>query len=71
MRRGLLFAAVHRLLTAVASLAVEHSSGVHGFHWLWRVGSVVTISRLWTTGSVVVVHELCCSTACEIFLTQG
>ena len=49
-KRGLLFIAVHGLLTAVASLAGN------------------TGSR--HTGSVVLMHGLCCSMTCGIFLDQ-
>ena len=37
---------VCRLLTAVASLAVEHRLEVHGLRWLQHVGSVVAARRL-------------------------
>ena len=49
---------VHRLLTAVASLAVERGS---------RRGASV-VQRV---GSAVVVQGLRCSRECEIFLEQG
>ena len=52
-----------RLLTAVASLAVEH--GLQGLQ-----ASVVAAPGLKSTGSVAVAHRLGCSTACGIFLDQ-
>ena len=57
--RELLFVEVCGLLTAVASLVVEHGLQAHGLQQLWRAGSVV------------VVHGLSCSKACGIFLDQG
>ena len=57
--RGLLFVAVHGLLTAVASLVAEHGLQAHG------------LQQLWHAGSVVVVHGLSCSAACGIFPDQG
>ena len=37
--RGLLFVAVHRLLTAVASLVAEHGLSAHRLQKLWLAGS--------------------------------
>ena len=47
---------VHGLLVAVVSLVAEHKLQAHG------------LQQLQLKGSVVVVHRLCCSTACRIFL---
>ena len=69
--RGLLFAAVRRLLIAVASLVAEHGLQVRGLQQLWHVGSVVVARRPQSAGSVVVVHGLSCSAACGIFPDQG
>ena len=49
--QGLLFVAVHGLLTAVASLVVEHRLCARGLQWLWHVGSVVVVRRLSSSGS--------------------
>ena len=69
--RGLLFVVVRRLLTAVASLVVEHGLQAHGPRQLQHVGSAVMAHGLQSTGSVVVAHGLSCSAACEIFPDQG
>ena len=69
--QGLLFAAVRRLLTAVASLVAEHGLQARGLQQLWHTGSVVVARGLQSTGSVVVVHRLSCSMACGIFPDQG
>ena len=69
--RGLLFIAVYGLLTAVASLVVEHRLQAHGLQQLQHTGSVVVARGLQSAGSVVVAHGLSCSTACGIFPDQG
>ena len=61
--RGYSPVVVHRLLTAVASLAVEGLQGVRA--------SAVAVSRLQSTGSVVVVHGLSFHMSCGIFPDQG
>ena len=61
--RGLLFVAVHGLLTAEASLVVEHGLQARGLQQLWHAGSVVVarglqsavvvargLQHLWRTG---------------------
>ena len=58
-RGGLLFIAVRGLLTAVASLVVEHGLYACGLQQLWHVGSVV------------VACGLSCSVACGICPDQG
>ena len=72
---GLLFAVMHKPLTAVASLVAEHQLSVHGLQELWHTGSGVEARglRSWgsqalSVGSVVVAHKLSCSAACGIFL---
>ena len=56
--------AVHGLLTAVASLVVEH--------WLQGTMGISSCdSGLKSPGSVVVAHRLSCSAACRIFPDQG
>ena len=62
-KRGLLFVAVHGLLTAVASRCGAQALGA-------RV-SVVVARGLSSAGSVVVARELSCSAACRIFPDQG
>ena len=71
--RGLLFAAVHGPLTAVASPVTEHRLQAHGPQQLWWVGSVVVAHRLQSTGSAsaVVEHGLSFSAACGILPDQG
>ena len=74
--RGLLFVVVRGLLTAVASLVVEHGLQVHGLQQLWHAGSAVVAHRLQSAGSVVVAHGLSCSASAPqllpgIFLDQG
>ena len=69
---GFSLVAVCRLLTAVASLVVEH-----GLHGVWA--SVVKACRLtivvapgfYSTGSIVVARGLNYCTSCGIFLDQG
>ena len=53
-----------QVLTAVASLVVEH-----GPKGVWT--STVAVPGLRGTGSTVVRHRLSCSEACEIFPDQG
>ena len=56
---GALFAEVHGLLTAAASLVADHGLYMPGFQELQHVGSVVAAPGL------------SCSEACGIFLDQG
>ena len=56
--RGLLFLAVRRLLTVVASLVVEHRLQACGLQQLWHLGSVVVARGLQSTVSVVAVYGL-------------
>ena len=60
----LLFVAVRRLLTVVASLVAEHR--VQGTR-----ASVVVACGLQSTGLIVEVHRFSCSTSCGIFPNQG
>ena len=69
--QGLLFVAVSGLLTAVASLVVEHRLKAHRIQQFQHAGSVVVARGLQSAGSVVVVHGLSCSAACGIFPDQG
>ena len=62
--RGYSLVALLRLLTAVASLVLEH--GLQSVQ-----ASAVTTHGLWSTGSVVVVLGLSCSLAYWIFPHQG
>ena len=59
---GSLFFVVHQLLTAVASLAVEHRLQVYG---LSSCGPQALL------GSPIVVHGLCCPVAHGLSLDQG
>ena len=68
---GLLFAAVRRLLVAVASLVAEHGLQGCGLQQLWHLDSVVVACRLQSSGSVIVVHGLSCSATYGIFPDQG
>ena len=70
-KQGLLFVAVHGLLTAVTSLVAEHGLQAHELQQLWNVGSVVVACGLQSAGSVVVAHRLSCPAACGIFSDQG
>ena len=56
--------AVHRLLTALASLFAKH-----GLKGMWASG--VAAPGLPSTGSTGVAHRLNCSMACGIFPDQG
>ena len=69
MSRGYSLVAVHRLLTAVASL-VEQGSAALGPQEPGHVGTVVAAPGLSNTGSVDRVHGLSYSAACAIFLDQ-
>ena len=60
---GLLFVAVHWLLTGVVSLVADHRLQARGLQQLWHVGSVVVARGLQSTGSVAVAHGLSCSVA--------
>ena len=62
---------VRGLLTAGASLVVEHRLQGRGLQSLWHLGSVVVAPGIQNTGSVVVVHRLSCSVTCGIFLDHG
>ena len=55
---GLLIIAMHRLLTAVASLVVEHGLQARRLQQLWHTCSVAVAHGLQSTGSVVVAHGL-------------
>ena len=50
VKRGLLFIVMCGLLTAVASLVLEHWLQAHGLQQLWLVGSRVQAQQLWCTG---------------------
>ena len=54
--RGLLSAAVHRLVLRVASLVAGRGLSAHG------------LQQLYHAGSIVVAHELSSSMACGIFV---
>ena len=54
--RGLLFVAVRRLLTAVASLVAEHGFQACGLQQLWHVGSRAQAQQLWLTDLVAPRH---------------
>ena len=56
---GYILVVMHRVLTVVVSLLVEHR--------LWASRP----QYLWCVDSVVVTHRLSCSTACGIFPDQG
>ena len=56
--QGILFVAVRRLLTVVASLVVDHRLQACGLQQLWHLGSVVVARGLQSTVSVVVVYGL-------------
>ena len=60
---------VHGILTAVASLVVEHRLLACRLQQLQGIDSVAEAHGLQRTGSVVVVPS--CTMACEIFLDQG
>ena len=62
--RGLLFIALHELLTEVAPFGVEHR-----LQGPWA--SAVAAPGLESTGSAVETHGLSCSSACGIFMDQG
>ena len=62
---------VSGLLSAVASLVVEHRLQVGRLQSLWHVGSAVAAHGLQSTGSVALAHGLCCSMACGVLLHQG
>ena len=65
------FIVVHRLLIAMASLAVEFRLSSCSVQALEIVGSVVVVHGLYSTDSVAVVYQLSCSRAREIFPDQG
>ena len=69
--QGLLFVVLRGLLTAVASLVVEHGLQACVLQQLWFMGSVVVVHGLQSAGSVVVGQGPCCSSACGIFPDQG
>ena len=60
--------AVHRCVTAAASLVVKHGLQVRGLQQLRHVGSIIVSPGLWSACSIVVVLGLSCPMACEIFL---
>ena len=59
------------LLIALASLVTEHRLQVHGFQYLWHVGSVVVTCGLQSTSSVVVAHGLSFSMTCGTLPNWG
>ena len=69
--RGCCLAAVHRLLTLVASLVEEHGLCVGGLQYLDSRELSFVVPRLQCTDLEVVAHGLSCSKACGIFLDQG
>ena len=54
--RGLLFVGVRGLLTAVASLVVEHGLQARGYQQLWLAGSRAQAQQLWRMGLVAPQH---------------
>ena len=54
--QGLLFVAVHRLLTVVAPLVAEHRLQACGLQQLWLAGSRAQAQQLWHTGLVAPWH---------------
>ena len=69
--RGCCLAAVHRLLTRVASPVEEHGLCVGGLQYLASRELRFVVPRLQSTDLEVVAHGLSCSEACGIFLDQG
>ena len=68
---GYSLAAVHRLLTRVASPVEEHRLFVGGLQYLASRELSFVVPRLQSTDLEVVAHGLSCSEACGIFLDQG
>ena len=63
--------AVHKLLTAVASLVAEYGLQAHQLQQLQHVGSVFVAPGLQSSGSIAMALGLSCSTECGIFPDQG
>ena len=57
-------AAVHALLTVVASLVAKHGFKGLGLQQLWHADSAAAAPRLQSTGSIVVVSGPQCSAVC-------